>query len=75
MPRDDPDMIGVSHTVEITAVGFYAAVAPATTNRLPESPRGSTPLRCRSRMFVSSVRSRPWISRSGSKKRTARHAR
>jgi hypothetical protein len=43
MPRDDPDMNGVSHTVEITAAAFYEAVAPclAATNRLPEFPRGS----------------------------------
>jgi len=42
MPRDDPDMNGVSHTVEITAE-FYEAVAPglAATNRVPEFPRGS----------------------------------
>jgi hypothetical protein len=43
VPRDDPDMNGVSHTVEITAAAFYEAVAPclAATNRLPEFPRGS----------------------------------
>src|SRR6266403_3188827 len=43
MPRDDPDMNGVSHTVEITAAAFYEAVAPclAATDRLPEFPRGS----------------------------------
>jgi hypothetical protein len=43
MPRDAPDMNGVSHAVEITAAAFYEAVAPclAATNRLPESPRGS----------------------------------
>jgi hypothetical protein len=43
MPRDAPDMNGVSHTVEITSAAFYEAVSPclAATNRLPESPRGS----------------------------------
>ena len=43
MPRDDPDMNGVSHTVEITAAAFYEAVAPclAATSRLPEFRRGS----------------------------------
>jgi Group II intron, maturase-specific domain len=43
MPRDAPDMNGVSHTVEITFAAFYEAVSPcpAATNRLPESPRGS----------------------------------
>jgi len=43
MPRDDPDMNGVSHTVEITAAAFYEAVAPglAATNRLPEFPPDS----------------------------------
>jgi len=71
MPRDDPDMNGVSHTVEITAAPFYEAVAPclAATNRLPEFPRGSNAVKVvGSRMFVSSMRSRPWISRSLSKK-------
>jgi hypothetical protein len=43
IPRDAPGMIGVSHTVEITAAAFYEAVAPylAAPNGLPESPRGS----------------------------------
>jgi hypothetical protein len=42
MPRDDPDMNGVSHTVEIAAAAFYEAVAPclAATYRFPETPRG-----------------------------------
>src|ERR1700686_3342948 len=43
MPRDDPDMNGVSHTVEITGAAFYEALGPCltATNRLPEFPPGS----------------------------------
>jgi hypothetical protein len=77
IPRDAPGMIGVWHTVEITAAAFYEAVAPylAATNGLPESPQGSNAVK----VSVADVRVEhevnPWISRSGSKKRTARHAR